>query len=402
MTPVVETIATDCWLLAPAQSCQMLCIDTNQIPHVAYIDGAHRKVYHAYRDADGWHTQSIYTAEEEIYAVSISLDALSNPSILFIFTNMYPGPYKNDICMRWNGTTWDTTEIPFMTGSRPLTHIYDNNNYFHTMFYWHSGGGASHQTRHLYFDGTTWIHETVPLPAGMAESNGGFVALSNADDLCFVYSTQEGDFKPNSLTTSKKSWGAWTSTEAIKTYTDTCVVEQFDYYFMPQRMSLAIDGSNSKHIIASLASAGGCGPHCIEYFNNTGGIWQSEIVDPDTILASSECISRVVVDSHNQPHFVYRTSGNEIRYAHKKNGTWNIQTIADSGSIPSIAISGDDIVHITYGSGGLKYINLGETPPIDHDVSFVVPGGATLHIDETLIGTTSVSRLLASLKKWRI
>ena len=49
---------------------------------------------------------------------------------------------------------------------------------------------------------------------------------------------------------------------------------------------------------------------------------------------------------------------------------------------------------------GLVYIKLvAETP--EHDVEFVVPEGAALHIDETLIETTSVSRLLTVLNRVR-
>ena len=396
-----EIITDKAYTIAPCQVCQALEIDGDGVLHVAYQDASHRNVYHAYRDGDGWHNQIVHTATEEIYGVSLALDRLGNPSILLTFRNTYPGPYTDNTILRPNGGMWDVTEIP--SQCRLLTHLYDQNNRFHVMFYLHSGYGTAHQTRDLYWDGSSWTIECVPLLTGKYESNGGFAVLDTADNICFVYTVQEGDGTPNTLVVSKKIGESWTAAEGIKEYTDTCTKRDKTYYYMPQYMTMAIDRSGYQHIIFSLGSIGGCGPYHLEYWVRDQSGWKSEIIDPGTILPRSECLSKIVLDSTGQPHWLYRTPGNEIRYVHKKDGVWDIQTVTTDATFMSIAIDKDDVIHSIYNSaseGGLVYTKLGQQAPI-HEVHFVVPTGCNLIVDDLVVESTSLGRLTTILKSMR-
>lgn len=59
-----------------------LALDTAGQPHVSYYDEVNDRAMYAYRDAGGWHTQSLFSGDGGRYS-SLALDAQGYPHIVY-------------------------------------------------------------------------------------------------------------------------------------------------------------------------------------------------------------------------------------------------------------------------------------------------------------------------------
>jgi len=107
-----------------------------------------------------------------------------------------------------------------------------------------------------------------------------------------------------------------------------------------------------KHNILFLIAA------LVLFVNVTLSTPDSEIVDVGVLA----CVPVIAVDSTNDPHVIsYETENLGVRYAVRRNGSWQTETVDSEGNVGDghdIAIDQDGVPHISYRditNGGVKY-----------------------------------------------
>ena len=62
----------------------VLAIDSNNILHISYRDNSNKYLKYGYRDSSGWHIETVYNGYLVSEYISIALDAIGQPHIVYV------------------------------------------------------------------------------------------------------------------------------------------------------------------------------------------------------------------------------------------------------------------------------------------------------------------------------
>lgn len=109
---------------------------------------------------------------------------------------------------------------------------------------------------------------------------------------------------------------------------------------------IVIDSNGKLHIIfLGYASM----EHLIYYATNSSGAWITEMVTSYSSEGNYR-VSKLVLDSNNNPHLSYIPSPPDVRYAYKDSASWHIQVVneEESAYYSYLALDSFDNPHIVY------------------------------------------------------
>ena len=130
------------------------------------------------------------------------------------------------------------------------------------------------------------------------------------------------------------------------------VIEHFlEQVFVRSSTSITIDQSGNPHI-------GFVASNVLNYAHYADTGWVIEQIDTGQIRAAS-----IMLDNSDQPHISYIDLGkDEIKYARKLYGSWQIETVeftaVDLDSLTSLALSSTGVPHISYYDDDLKTLKV--------------------------------------------
>ena len=187
-----------------------------------------------------------------------------------------------------------------------------------------------------------WRIEVVDDTLGSAQT---CVRIDSSDSPWISY------YPPGDLLLSHKEDGNWTSE----------VLDTPNYGGASQSMAIGFD--DDIHIVYHDSD-----PSELAYLYSNGSGWSREDIEYDITPEPS-----LRIDEYGNPHIAYLSRQlwedfADVKYAFRANGTWNIETIADSGppTFPlgprvSLALDSENLPHVSYLDGYenvLKYANL--------------------------------------------
>lgn len=406
-----------------------LALDGNDVPQIAFIVEEGSKLWHAWREDDGWDYYAADTGLGRPYAVSLALDSQGQAKVaLDGGTALWYG---------WRlGAVWlFETAVP--TGADSVSLALDDNG--QPWVSHHDRGTGELLVSHK--EGTTWQVEV----ALAAESS----------DLPTVADTSlalDGHGRPRVVTNRRgslqyvqKDGGAWVSevvehTAAVGRYSDLAVdsegyvhVAYYDYTgarfkyaqqhatgwhlqtlpcdierntFGP--VSLALDGNDRPHIVYTEYDVAS-GTYQVRYLTWDGQDWLAETVADDWAWSVSLALSE-----GGAPHigFCVPHPDLDVRYAHREPGGWQVDQVhtrmAGQGYV-SLAVDALDVPHIAYsfydygpleGDRGIVYGTLGASGWVTEtvyalgggDVSLALDGSGAPHIAFTSEGDIKYAR----------
>jgi hypothetical protein len=325
-----------------------IAVDGSCQPHTFYRDTT-KKLKYAYRNASGWHIETVFTGDASLYKGQIAIDSMDHPGMTICTTAA--GAFKQRKYVHWTGSNWEVMNIcEFDTGRghNVPSLAFDSNDNPHGVNYMHTGGGISHRSHHTWYDGE-WHTEVVPSQREM-RSSGITIDGNDVIHLCYFDTVQDfNNPTVEKLAYLKKEGDNWSTYTHIKSFTPWVLQEGIGG---KGAIGVAVDSADRPHMIYSHRHTEGSEDVIkLYYCGYTGTEWMDEIIDPDIGSAGSmPSLSVPVIDSEDYIHFVYQTSSNKIKYAMKKgdDALWEITTLATNGRWPSMAIDSNGERYVVY------------------------------------------------------
>jgi hypothetical protein len=265
-----------------------LAIDSQNQPHISYVQQTRFKLRYATFDGNTWVKQTIDDTEAAIRATSLALDAQDNPHISYFGLG-------------------DWTE-----GSASILRYATVN----------PGNPAD------------WILQTVDNSDTVGRDSA--IAIDTNGDSHIAY-WNETD---NTLWYASNTTGAW-----VKTIVDSSGEAG-------QYPSIAIDSAGHAHIAYTYYFVGSNAALTdiqLRYATNASGIWQNEVVDNSELLGQ---FSSIALDAGDAVHISYYDLYNgDLKYAYGAAGSWSLQTVDSDGNVgmdSSLALDQNGNAHIAY------------------------------------------------------
>jgi hypothetical protein len=321
-----------------------LALDSQGWPHVAYFDAWNQSLKYAFKDASGWHTETVDRADcfpPDFEGPSLALDSLDQAWIAY-GAAATPCDASWDVRLaRWNGAVWDiqTVDPPgTVAGWQPSLDL-DALDRPRIAFF--ANMMTDPEVWYAEWDGASWQYESVvagdflsrmPHPRVISlkldsRGNPGLAYAQTADYTNLSYYYRNGG-----------AWN-WQRVDMTATADVDCV-------------SLAFDSRDFPSI--SYAHAGG---EQLRYARWSGSQW---ILDFPTTFGLTGAESSLAIDSRDEPHISYNhaaawTGGSDVPdyayYVRKSGGLWIWPETPDPTEVgwgPSLALDSHDLPHIAW------------------------------------------------------
>jgi hypothetical protein len=348
----IQTVDYTTW---PAPS---LALDSEDHPHICYSFSLIGGLYYASGSEGRWTVETL--AGSGLYP-SLALDTSDQPHVSYFGG----GALKY---VSFNGSSWSYQTVVdhvsvYNYKNAPL--CLDSLGYPH-LVYETNPPEESDVLNYVYWDGTTWQHQTV-METGCSFASQLSMALDRFDNPHISYSsdivmTQFGRVK-YATTSDGTNWTIETVVFCGETgYTSLAIDSKGDPH-------IAYDDNYNNYIDINYKYIG--------YASRRDGSWMSETVN----LPSQATNISLALDSSDNPHIAYReshgsTDGN-LMYMLRTGDNWLIQGVdwhewgAYAGQGVSLALDSRDQPRIAYGTYGgvfdpqsLKYAEFDYLPPL--------------------------------------
>ena len=155
----VETVDSESKVEMDESSHTSIALDSQGYPHISYHNGTNDDLRYAYKDASGWHIETVDSAGDVGYYTSIALDSQGFPHISYYDeTNgdlKYAYKYFNPLRQRFE---WHIETVDSEGDVGKFTSIaLDSQGYPHISYYDRTNGDL----KYAYKDASGWHIETV-------------------------------------------------------------------------------------------------------------------------------------------------------------------------------------------------------------------------------------------------
>ena len=313
-----------------------LVLDSSGYPHVSYsrridIPSGDTDLKYAYKDATGWHVQTVDVTGLVGAHSSLALDGSGHPHISYYDDTNNDLKYAYEDAAGWHIVTVAADGMVGYYCSLAL----DASGYPHISY---DASSPDYDLRYAYEDATGWHFEIVD-----SEGHVGWytsIALDGADLPHISYATwiQVGSgcqtsYHADDLKYAYKDGAGWRF--------ETVDSEGYTGYYT----SLGLDVLGYPHIGYSNETNSN-----LKYaFRDQTG-WHLQAVTPGGGFTS------LALDSLGYPHIGF--SG--LRYAYEDGTGWHVETVdssRDVGSCPSLVLDGSGNLHVSYwATEALRYV----------------------------------------------
>lgn len=279
-----------------------LAIDSAYRPHIAYTYYADNTLKYGVWNGVSWDIQTVVTLNDGIgIYCSIALDASDNPYIVYCERQNYHYLLK---CAKWTGTAWDIQTIDENVGGYgERSYIRIGEDGYPQVAYFCDISMGRRPLKYARWNGSAWVIQTVddqtefsrnfPCLAIDSDNNPhiSFIGNSSADDSDIAYARWNGS-----------SW----EVEAVAT-------EGRSGY----ENSLGLDSNNVPHLC--YVSYNDEPLPQIIYAVKRAGTWQKTVLETGGGQYREDGrYNSLALDSHNNPHIVYKVDFVGFRYV-----SWN-------------------------------------------------------------------------------
>jgi cysteine-rich repeat protein len=319
-----------------------LVLDSDDHPHISYYDSSSYDLKYARFDGSNWHIEVAANAGNSGETTSLALDSNERPHIAYHYDNHWANPIRNHQLRyaHFDGTSWQTETVDSAGNAGwGISLALDADDHAHISYYEKNDDDL----RYAHYDGTDW--QVVTLDNAGNKGLGTSLALDSAQQphISYVdYTNHPSDYTLRYAHLDGSSWiiedlsaivdiGSATSLEL-----DTMDRPHIGYYDFaghevayvhydgsswqaqnigPARayyLSLKLDGAQRPHLshrtgtttVANLGYA---------YFDGTG--WSTDSVDgPSSDVGDHNALA---LDSASLPHISYfDNENNDLKYAH--------------------------------------------------------------------------------------
>ena len=274
-----------------------------------------------------WHFETVDPDCQD--NTSLALDSNDRPHISY-----FPSFLAHSF---FDGISWikETVDDVGTTGWQSSIAV-DSSDNIHISY--HNVTGED--LKYAYFDGATWTKTTVD-SAGLTGMSTSIALDSNGHPhiaYLYLHPVPEGmgtryDGRLKYATYNGSSWSVTTVDSTGSTGFDP---------------SIAIDSSDQPRISYQYMTTDGSVAN-LKYASYNGATWSTQIVDSNGRVGS---YTSLAFDSNDYPHISYHASENfTLKHAFNDGSGWAIETVdTDSmtGQYTSIAIDSNDLPHISY------------------------------------------------------
>jgi hypothetical protein len=294
-----------------------LAVDQGQAAHIAYQDQKYKYLKYARWNGESWDVQVLDNEKNTGRYVSIDVDSFGCPHIGYL-KNLY-GPSSLRYAW-WNDAVWRVETVDMAgKGGAYSSMALDAWGSPHISYFDETKGELKYARK----TDETWISQVVDnvMVGGHTTSlrldGDGNVHISYYDTVNRDLKYAHGD---------GTNWDIQT------------VASEGDVGWYS---SLALDRDGNPRI-----SYQDYTNNALKYARWTGSSWEIETVDPNRAGAYAS----LALDSHDDPHIAYFSSGGALRYARWTGMEWTIEAIPDVryGSDISLVLDGEDRPHISF------------------------------------------------------
>jgi hypothetical protein len=317
-----------------------MATDNQGTPHIVYEDATNLHIKYARPNTSGWTIQRVDASTESSQWPAIALTSAGEPRVVYLVAGSMHYAYPVSQTW-WQYLGPDAVSEPSLamdSAGRP--HIAYRN--------------GSGQVAHTYWFGTTLYTDSYdPRDWSFASINSnspfGFsFEMDGSDDPHISYVADRGATSSLGYVRAQTSGGSTLTSE----YVDDSIGAVSDGYTC--NSSLVLDNTGVVHVAY-------CDVGTLTYAHQSGASWAFEAVD-STVRANYVSLA---LDSLGGVHISYfDKSHSDLRYAHRRDGTWDVYTLDSTGMVGRYSAIGVDsfgIPHIAYEdvtNGDLKYVSL--------------------------------------------
>ncbi|MEW6182912.1 MAG: Ig-like domain-containing protein [Bacillota bacterium] len=331
-----------------------IALDGSGYPHISYYDSfVNYDLKYAYKDAGGWHTETLDSAGSVGTYTSLALDASNYPHISYYDGTNYDLKYAYKDAGGWHTETVDSAGSVGQYTSIAL----DNSNYPYISYY----DATNYDLKYAYKDAGGWHVET----AEGANSVGMFTSIS-LDASNYPHISYYDNVPNYDLRYTYKDAGGWHAETVDNSAT-----------YPGQYTSIKLNASGYPHIGHYDGSSAD-----LKYAYKDAGGWHLETVDSAGSVGSYTSLD---LDASDYPHISYFDGGNwDLKYAFKDGSGWHTYTVDCTGMVgqfTSLVLDTNDVAHISYytvTNADLKYVSWspGSSPAVDS----TDPAGGTVDV----------------------
>ena len=299
-----------------------IAIDSNDRPHISYIDYSNSKLKYTNHIGYQWQTEIVDSVGAESNTTNLELDANDRPHITYCTGEVH------DLSLKYAhyNDTWNITVLDVNVDSASFS--LDSNGRPHISYC--TGDYPNRNLMYTHWDGNQWQNETLGTQGDVGGYNSIALDSNNRPHIAF-------------------SSGVWDNIELKYAYFDgnswhneTADAEGC----VGIHNSIALDSNDRPHISYHRDWP----DNDLKYTYYNGNVWNNETVDSASNVDEHTSIA---IDSHDRPHIAYTNYNPEfdLKYTYQDGGTWKKETVDSESSVVgslSLAIDKSDRVHIGY------------------------------------------------------
>jgi len=299
-----------------------MVLDSNDRPHISYIDYHNSKLKYAYFDGNRWQTEIVDNVGSMYNTTTLALDTNDRPHITYC-----TGP-SHDLSLKYAhyNNSWNITVLDTNVDSASLS--LDLNGRPHITYC--IGDFPTRNLKYTHWNDIAWQNETLESVGDV----GGYTSI-----------VVDSNDRPHIAYSS----GAWDNIKLKYAYYDgnswhneTADAEGG----AGAHSSIALDSNDRPHISYRRRWPG----NDLKYTYYDGIVWNNETVDSESNV---DAHTSIAIDSHDRPHIAYSDYNPEfdLKYAYWDGGAWNNETVDSESFVVeslSLVIDDDERVHICY------------------------------------------------------
>ncbi|MGD0817064.1 MAG: hypothetical protein ABR986_01535 [Methanomassiliicoccales archaeon] len=291
--------------------------DRNGVIHLAYYDSANNKLYYINNNGGTWSSPTLIDSGGKY--VSLAVDVSGHVHIAYQDANGQKVMYADNTAGSWSSPVIvDGTGI----SGQGISIAVDNAARSYVSYY----ESVNSQLRFASNVNGNWANEQVSGTGLVAPFTA--LAMNNASGIVMIIYYDQTHQMLKSVQGVSGSW-------STPTTVDTVVGAPF--------ASIVMDSNLDMHIAYyDKANA------TLKYANNEGGVWTTYVVDP-TIYSNG--VVSIDLDSYNKVHIAYMSASSHLMYVTSSGSKWALSTleaVGDVGSQSVMAIDNAGNIHIAY------------------------------------------------------